>query len=141
MDGYTGSDDIFEKLSYVCRSASSVNLHQSAVMELLRQSKKEIEELRRSESFHKRRCELLQTVQSKMRDPERTIVCDILANGLLLSSNYDGNRYAIPDSSTDLDIANVKLQRVRDGLNTIVVANGWWDAPSLARELIKEIDK
>ena len=28
-----------------------------------------------------RRCEALQAVQDKMRDPERKAVCDILANG------------------------------------------------------------
>ena len=31
--------------------------------------------------FYKRRCDNLQLVQSKMRDPERKWVCDILANG------------------------------------------------------------
>lgn len=31
--------------------------------------------------FYKRRCQELQRVQSMMRDPERKMVCDILANG------------------------------------------------------------
>ena len=33
--------------------------------------------------FYKSRCELLQSVQHVMRDPERTLVCDVLANGQL----------------------------------------------------------
>lgn len=32
-------------------------------------------------SFYKRRCEALQAIQDRMRDPERKAVCDILANG------------------------------------------------------------
>lgn len=31
--------------------------------------------------FYKRRCNELQRIQGKMRDPERKMVCDILANG------------------------------------------------------------
>lgn len=44
--------------------------------------------------FYKSRCELLQHQQSRMRDPERTIVCDILANGELLP-DPDGSRYGV----------------------------------------------
>lgn len=40
-----------------------------------------------------RRCDHLQRVQHRMRDPERTMVCDILANGSLLFP--EGNRYAL----------------------------------------------
>ncbi len=45
---------------------------------------KQIERLENSLRFYKSRCELLQKVQIHMRDPERTIVCDILANNSLL---------------------------------------------------------
>ena len=45
--------------------------------------------------FYKKRCELLQSCQSTMRDPERTVVCDILANGHLLPSSLDPDRYKI----------------------------------------------
>lgn len=34
-----------------------------------------------SRDFYRLRCERLQEVQSRMRDPERTWVCNILANG------------------------------------------------------------
>ena len=42
--------------------------------------------------LYKRRCELLQDQQRFMREPERTIVCDILANGSL-SPDPRGTRY------------------------------------------------
>lgn len=32
--------------------------------------------------FYKKRCDELQKIQHRMRDPERQMVCDILANGL-----------------------------------------------------------
>lgn len=52
-----------------------------------------------SRDFYKRRCDALQSWQSKMRDPERTIVCDILANGFTLDPA--GNRYSTtPPPST-----------------------------------------
>ena len=43
-------------------------------------------------TFYKRRVELLQEWQSKMRDPERTIACDIIANGQILPDPH-GTRY------------------------------------------------
>lgn len=52
----------------------------------------EIKGLRRSLEFYSTRCNLLQQWQSRMRDPERTIVCDILANGQTLP-DPDGARY------------------------------------------------
>jgi len=48
----------------------------------------------KSREFYKRRCDALQKWQSKMRDPERTIVCDILANGRTLEPA--GDRYTTP---------------------------------------------
>lgn len=41
----------------------------------------QMETLQASRNFYARRCEALQAVQGKMRDPERKAVCDILANG------------------------------------------------------------
>ena len=60
-----------------------------------------IEGLRGSREFYRRRCELLQKWQHKMRDPERTIVCDILANA---STMPEGGRYdiaAAPEQTGD----------------------------------------
>ena len=44
-------------------------------------------------TFYKHRVELLQEWQSKMRDPERTIACDIIANGQMLPDPH-GTRYS-----------------------------------------------
>lgn len=44
-----------------------------------------------SRDFYKRRVEALQQWQSSMRDPERIIVCDIIANGCTLEPA--GDRY------------------------------------------------
>jgi hypothetical protein len=41
-------------------------------------------ELHTSKQFYQRRFDLLQKAQRLMREPERTLVCDILANGALL---------------------------------------------------------
>ena len=41
----------------------------------------EVERLKDSRDWYSRRCDALQAVQDKMRDPERKAVCDILANG------------------------------------------------------------
>jgi hypothetical protein len=41
----------------------------------------------------------LQTHQTKMREPERTMVCDILANGELMHPTVSGDRYAIKDAT------------------------------------------
>ena len=64
---------------------------------------KEIEDLRSSLYFYQRRCEALQSWQSKMRDPERTIVCDILANGKTLDPAVAGNRYTTPQQAEPVE--------------------------------------
>lgn len=53
----------------------------------------EVERMNSSRDFYMRRCEALQAVQDKMRDPERKAVCDILANGstTALQPNALGN--------------------------------------------------
>ena len=40
----------------------------------------------------------LQMHQKKMREPERTMVCDILANGELMHPTVAGDRYAVKDT-------------------------------------------
>ena len=62
---------------------------------------KALEDMTHSRDFYKRRHDLLQQWQSKMRNPERTLVCDILANGQTLP-DQDGSRYglvAVPDAA------------------------------------------
>lgn len=63
-----------------------------------------------SAQFYRRRVEALQSWQSKMRDPERTIVCDILANGHALDPA--GDRYTAPPQRKPLtgeEIAEVYM--------------------------------
>jgi hypothetical protein len=57
----------------------------------------ERDDARSSRDFYKRRADALQEWQSKMRDPERTIVCDILANGCTLEPA--GDRYTTPPAA------------------------------------------
>ena len=60
-----------------------------------------IERLELAESavaWHRRRWLALQMHQTKMREPERTMVCDILANGELMHPTVSGDRYAIKDA-------------------------------------------
>ena len=49
-----------------------------------------------SADFYRRRVQAFQQWQSKMRDPERTIVCDIIANGCTLDLSHAGDRYTSP---------------------------------------------
>ena len=51
-----------------------------------------------SAAWHQRRWMALQMHQKKMREPERTIVCDILANGELMHPTIAGDRYATKDA-------------------------------------------
>lgn len=62
-------------------ASTSDNEQKEPQQELSIRSNKEIESLERSLEFYKKRAEMLQCWQSSMRDPERKIVCDILANG------------------------------------------------------------
>lgn len=52
-----------------------------------------------SAEWHKRRWMALQMHQTKMREPERIIVCDILANGELMHPTVAGNRYSVMEES------------------------------------------
>ena len=58
---------------------------------------KELDDARQSLDFYRRRINALQQWQSKMRDPERTIVCDIIANGHTLEPA--GDRYKLRGKS------------------------------------------
>ena len=61
-----------------------------------------IERLEAAESsvaWHQRRWMALQMHQTKMREPERTIVCDILANGELMHPTVAGDRYSVKEES------------------------------------------
>lgn len=62
------------------REAGSANLGDSQKAELI-QLREDVLRLENSVRFYHSRCDALQAVQEKMRDPERKAVCDILANG------------------------------------------------------------
>jgi len=62
---------------------------------------KQIAELKDELDWYAKRVNLFHTHQSKMRDPERTIVCDILANGELLETA--GNRYSVKSEESILN--------------------------------------
>ena len=49
---------------------------------MIQELQTEYKDLQHSLDSYKKRCELIQKYQSKMRDPERKIICDILANGV-----------------------------------------------------------
>lgn len=53
--------------------------------------------LRQELEWYKHRCAMMQAMQVYMRDPERTMVCDILANGKLLHNDPAHQRYRIKD--------------------------------------------
>lgn len=55
-------------------------------------------ELADEAEFHRRRTSELQRWQSRMRDPERTVVCDILANGKTFPPEFAGDRYTVKDA-------------------------------------------
>ena len=60
-----------------------------------------VERLELAESavaWHRRRWMALQMHQTKMREPERTMVCDIIANGELMHPTIAGDRYATKDA-------------------------------------------
>ena len=65
---------------------------------------------RNSLQWHAARLNQLQIAQLRMRDPERTMVCDILANGTLLDPA--GSRYAAPQPAAELQ----RLTTERDAL-------------------------
>ena len=54
----------------------------------------EVERLTRSRDFYRSRCDKLQAVQHHMRDPERQMVCDILANGMTYEEAFGHPRTA-----------------------------------------------
>lgn len=73
----------------------------------------ELAELTRKVEFYKRRADMLQCWQSSMRDPERKIVCDILANGFTLTTKEDIKQAQPQDAAgkAELDAALTRLDK------------------------------
>ena len=60
-----------------------------------------LEDAESSVAWHQRRWMALQMHQAKMREPERTMVCDILANGELMHPTVAGDRYTVKDTQEE----------------------------------------
>jgi hypothetical protein len=54
-----------------------------------------VQKLEHEAAFYRRRVQALEHWQSRMRDPERTVVCDILANGFTLDPPVPRDRYEL----------------------------------------------
>lgn len=98
---------------------------------LLDEAADKIERLQCSLTARQARLDLLHSVQSRMRDPERTLVCDVLANGALLP-DPDGARYGLPADSVARDADRYRKLRDGDPEKTVVFVCGtppeMWDA-------------
>ena len=83
-----------ESSRYVCPKATRVRGLWAVWRDRAELAADEMRRLENEANFYRRRCEALQAWQSSMRDPERVIVCDILANGFTLDQPFAGDRYA-----------------------------------------------
>jgi hypothetical protein len=63
--------------------------------ELHAEAGKALKQLEHEAAFYRRRVQALEQWQSRMRDPERTVVCDILANGFTLDPPVPRDRYEL----------------------------------------------
>ena len=52
-------------------------------------------ELEHEVAYYRRRVRALEQLQSRMRDPERTMVCDIIANGFTMDPPIPADRYEL----------------------------------------------
>jgi hypothetical protein len=89
-----------ELTEYIGKSRAGKYALQTALAEVLAERDAAIAErdaFRESTDFYRQRIQTLHDWQSKMRDPERIIVCDILANGRTLEPA--GDRYAMKGTS------------------------------------------
>lgn len=96
-----GLPPINHNLSHWCDSQSFAAAPQPTEVEE-NPLQEQLDEALQSLEFYKRRCDLLQSIQPRMRDPERTMVCDVLANGHLLQGGDgqpDKARYAPPEAA------------------------------------------
>lgn len=90
---------------------------------------KDLADMARSRDWYRHRVDMLQQWQSRMRDPERTIVCDILANGQMLP-DPNGSRYGQDHEPVGEVLAWLK----RDQLAELQNCNGmsiWAESPTM----------
>lgn len=99
-----------------------------------------ITDLKSSRDFYKSRCYQIQNLQSKMRDPERRIVNDILANGTLLYPNLAGDRYSInPETCPETCIYKRFSENMRNAAehDKITAAN---EKERVCKKIMKTLD-
>lgn len=65
-----------------------------------------VRKLRDSRDFYLRRCTALQEIQKLMRDPERKMVCDVIANGKTYEKGVDSEPKSELISEPSKDISN-----------------------------------
>lgn len=80
--------------------------------------KQQVKDLEWERDEYKRRVNLLQENQSMMRDPERILVCDILANGQV---NHDKSRYALKAQAGE-PAFYVRQRDLHDDVEQLVVS-------------------
>ena len=82
--------------------------------ELHAEAGKALERLEHEAAFYRRRVQALEKWQSRMRDPERTVVCDILANGFTLDPPVPSDRYEVKRGEETLDEAGAAAAALYD---------------------------
>jgi len=110
------------------RDADLVLSRAADALDAVHKADQETGELRQSLNFYRSRCDLLQQWQARMRDPERTLVCDILANGATLSDPH-GERYT-PASGESAD-EGTRLRAEVEALRRLA---------ALAREIVPALE-
>ena len=100
------------------RGADGLPPHRNDITEAIDAAVEMIERLELAESsiaWHQRRWMALQMHQTKMREPERTMVCDILANGELMHPTVAGDRYALPGAQPAPSLASNDVSLISEG--------------------------
>lgn len=86
-------DEFVDDASHALKEA--IDLLRELAAEPVDDMQKALKDAQHTADFYRRRVQALQQWQSRMRDPERTVVCDILANGFTLDPPVPHDRYAL----------------------------------------------
>ena len=86
-------DEFVDDASHALKEA--IDLLRELAAEPVDDMQKALKDAQHTADFYRRRVQALEQWQSRMRDPERTVVCDILANGFTLDPPVPHDRYAL----------------------------------------------
>lgn len=106
--------NLVERLRFL--SSGQDDPHSAALTEAadkIEQQEREIKRLRAEVAFYKRRVQAMGRWQSRMRDPERTVVCDIIANGFTLDPPVPRDRYEVKPAEIERLRAELAAERER----------------------------